>query len=235
MKKKIMYLMLIFISHIIIISCSTSSTSKLPLMEEPFSPKTSNEKIKEYFSAPGRPYKTIGIVTAETPLFSYIPYAESYNTVKKLLKEEAKKLGADGIMDIKIDQEESAFATVFKGQAKALKLIVEEKGENSENGEKKELDDVDYSIRELLDTYEIVSSFKEVLEAIEKRPKNANNYILLGNIYSKKNEIDKAIEYYQRSIELNSDNPVAYRSIANSFKKKGQFEKAIIAYKNIID
>ncbi len=56
------------------------------------------------------------------------------------------------------------------------------------------------------------SAFIEVYRSIELDKKNSDAYAELGNIFAMTQEFDKALENYNRSIALNSNNSYAYNS-----------------------
>ena len=57
---------------------------------------------------------------------------------------------------------------------------------------------------------------KYALELLNFDNKKSGTYLLLGNIYTKSGKNKKAIQYFQKSLELN-DNPEAYNNIAVNF------------------
>lgn len=74
---------------------------------------------------------------------------------------------------------------------------------------------------------------KEYNELIEKNPgwveiyKAYNN---LGEIYRVKKEIDKAIEYYQKSIEVSEgQKPDAYNNLAGLYAEKGEYLNSLLS------
>ena len=72
---------------------------------------------------------------------------------------------------------------------------------------------------------------KLVLNLINLDPDISGSYLLLGNIYTKTGQNKKAIYNFQKSIELNSDNPEAYNNIAVIFRKTGNLSSSLSAIK----
>lgn len=61
---------------------------------------------------------------------------------------------------------------------------------------------------------------------LKYHPKNARLYLNLGNTYYEKGEIEKAIEQYRKSIEMNQNYAVAYGNIGSAYLNKGDRERA---------
>ncbi len=60
----------------------------------------------------------------------------------------------------------------------------------------------------------------------------------IGIIFHKKGELDKALEYYQESLRLKTnekDKTPTYNNIAVIYYKKGNYEKAIEYYEKAIE
>jgi tetratricopeptide (TPR) repeat protein len=56
-------------------------------------------------------------------------------------------------------------------------------------------------------------------------PSNARLHLNLGNTYMEKGKVDKAIEEYQKSLEINSRYAVAYGNIGSAYLRKGDPSK----------
>jgi tetratricopeptide (TPR) repeat protein len=61
---------------------------------------------------------------------------------------------------------------------------------------------------------------------LKYHPRNARLYLNLGNTYYEKKQIDKAIEQYQKAIDINKNYAVAYGNIGSACLNKGQVAKA---------
>jgi len=105
------------------------------------------------------------------------------------------------------------------------------------------------ALGELLEDYQLKEKLqyetKEYLEMtspelakafyIKDSSKNINKYFTLGNDYTKKKEYDKAIEAYQKAIEINPNNAWAYNNMGLCFYHKKEYDKAIEAYQKAIE
>ncbi len=64
------------------------------------------------------------------------------------------------------------------------------------------------------------------LQILESDQEDASAYILIGNVYTAKGEINRAIQSYQRSIELFPNNPEGYNNIGLIYRKEGNLPAA---------
>ncbi|MDP4268227.1 MAG: tetratricopeptide repeat protein [Bacteroidota bacterium] len=62
----------------------------------------------------------------------------------------------------------------------------------------------------------------------------AEDFFEKGNKYSVKGDLDKAIENYDKAIELDPTDGILYFGRGNAWYKKGEFEKAIEDYNSVI-
>lgn len=69
---------------------------------------------------------------------------------------------------------------------------------------------------------------------IKKFPKNSYIYNLGGLILQRGLKIKKSIDYFRKSLELDSHNDAAKNNLANSYKTIGKFEMAIKLYEEIL-
>ena len=72
---------------------------------------------------------------------------------------------------------------------------------------------------------------KYALELLDYDDKKSGTYLLLGNIYTKKGDNKKAIQSFNKSIELNKDNPEAYTNLAIKYRKSGNISASLSAIK----
>jgi protein O-GlcNAc transferase len=56
----------------------------------------------------------------------------------------------------------------------------------------------------------------------------------LGASLQEKGQLDDAITYYQKALQLNPNHAVAFYNLASAYHKKGQSEKAIIYYRKVL-
>ena len=66
----------------------------------------------------------------------------------------------------------------------------------------------------------------QVNQLIKKYPKEYILFNFLGAIFAEQNNLIQAIEYYEKSIKLNSKYAEAYSNLGSLFEKSGQYEKA---------
>ena len=75
---------------------------------------------------------------------------------------------------------------------------------------------------------------KYCMMLIEMEPERAERYYALGDIYERFNDpeemplINKAIECYEKPIEMAPDDPITYRQMAGLLNKYGEFEDTMV-------
>ncbi len=77
-------------------------------------------------------------------------------------------------------------------------------------------------------------SIKSLNQASELEPTNPILMWRLGNDYMLQNNFAKAIEYYQKSINLKKDYVGAYVSLTGAYESNKELDKAIEVYRNIL-
>ncbi len=77
-------------------------------------------------------------------------------------------------------------------------------------------------------------SIKSLIRAAELEPTNPVLMWRLGNNYMLQNNFSKAIEYYQKSIELKKDYVGAYISLTTAYESNKEIDKAIETYRTIL-
>jgi FKBP-type peptidyl-prolyl cis-trans isomerase 2 len=75
----------------------------------------------------------------------------------------------------------------------------------------------------------------EVLEIVQTDISKADEYYYEGIALQDDNELDKAVQCYQKAIDLNPNHTGAYYNLGVSFQKQGQTEKAILYYEIAIN
>jgi ATP-dependent Clp protease ATP-binding subunit ClpC len=73
------------------------------------------------------------------------------------------------------------------------------------------------------------------LQVIEKDPSHSKAMQKLAKIESNSNNIDKAIEYYENSLKIESGEPAIWNDLGNLYYDKGDFNGAIRCYKKAIE
>jgi len=76
-------------------------------------------------------------------------------------------------------------------------------------------------------------SIKSLNKANELEPTNPTILWRLGNNYMSQNNFSKAVEYYQKSIDLKKDYVAAYVSLTGAYESNKELDKAI-TYKNLL-
>ncbi len=71
-------------------------------------------------------------------------------------------------------------------------------------------------------------------DMIHKSPNKARGYDALGTAYLRRGELDKAIEYYQKSLEINSELPNTYLNLGNVYRLKNNYELALNYYQEAL-
>ena len=95
-----------------------------------------------------------------------------------------------------------------------------------------------YALEQLAAIYrdvksDFVTAEEYYLELIALAPESPERYYTLGDLYERFHEpermplLDKAIEAYQRPVEMNPEDPVAYRHVAAVLNRYGRFEETI--------
>ena len=77
-------------------------------------------------------------------------------------------------------------------------------------------------------------SVKSLNRAYELEPSNPVVLWRLGNSYMIQNNFSKAIEYYQKSINLKKDYVAAYVSLTAAYESNKELDKAIETYRNLL-
>ena len=72
------------------------------------------------------------------------------------------------------------------------------------------------------------------LSAIKLWPKNADYYNAAGMVYEYFQKPDKAIEFFEKAIELDEQHKHAYYNLGNVYKSEYQYSSAIRAYKDAL-
>ena len=71
-------------------------------------------------------------------------------------------------------------------------------------------------------------AYNELIESLKCNPRNVWALILMGNLLVKeKNDIEHAIEYYDKVLEYYPDNAIAINNIGATFMETGNYERAL--------
>jgi len=87
----------------------------------------------------------------------------------------------------------------------------------------------------LLNEGKYEESIEKFTEAITDDPENSVFYYYRGAAFEKTGDLDKAMEDYQKSVELKPDFILPTANIGKIYAKKKEFEKAIEFYKKAIE
>ncbi len=66
-------------------------------------------------------------------------------------------------------------------------------------------------------------------------PKHGPGHLGLGNAFDKKGDLDRAIQYYTKAVELEPNHPVAYCNRGRIYNQKGETDKAVADYTKVIE
>lgn len=87
----------------------------------------------------------------------------------------------------------------------------------------------------LLNEGKYEESIEKFTEAIAEDPENPIFYYYRGAAFEKTGDLDKALEDYQKSVELKPDFILPTANIGKIYAKKKEFEKAIALYKKAVE
>jgi len=79
-----------------------------------------------------------------------------------------------------------------------------------------------------------VSGILEMEKETALHPDNVAAWVQLGNLYFDANQVDKAIDAYQRSLVLDPKNANVLTDLGVMYRRKGQFEEAIKSFDRAI-
>lgn len=123
-------------------------------------------------------------------------------------------------------------------QDKSLKIMaekylaeIEEKGSDVKSNDKSPA----YETREVIIKKKRIESENEEIvkfkEDLEKNPEDLETITSLANKYKEKGELEKALEYYNKALDVKKD-PRIYLDTALIYKELGNFSKALEYFKN---
>lgn len=124
------------------------------------------------------------------------------------------------------------FQRVTRSRQAGIARVAEMKQEAKENP-----NDVNIRVRlaELLGYARRMAEAEIYIEEIRRlTPKDVKIYLLIATVYTTAGKFDKALEFYQKALEI-EQNPGAYLGLAGVYEKRGQTEEAIKAYAKVID
>lgn len=90
--------------------------------------------------------------------------------------------------------------------------------------------DVKYYLAEILYEQKKYDDAETLLLQIVESKVSAKAYFLLGEIYFLRNDIEKAINYYSISANIDSKNPVCYYELGMAYALKGFLQEAEVCY-----
>ena len=76
---------------------------------------------------------------------------------------------------------------------------------------------------------------KDILKVVSLYPKWATANSNMAKIYSSEGNFEKAIDYYKKAIDIESDLPVPFNNLAMVYLKKGEFESALHYFDKAIE
>lgn len=84
------------------------------------------------------------------------------------------------------------------------------------------------AVQSLQDTSQMEAQYKDV---IAKDPKNFDALVSLGNLYYDAGQAEKAIEVYQKALEINPKNADVITDMGTMYRSLGKFDRAIEEFK----
>lgn len=84
------------------------------------------------------------------------------------------------------------------------------------------------TVQNIQDTTQLVAQYKDI---IAKDPKNYDALVALGNIYFDSGQHEKAIETYQKALELNPNDSNVRTDMGTMYRKIGNTDKAIETFR----
>jgi len=75
---------------------------------------------------------------------------------------------------------------------------------------------------------------KKAMNLLNHHPKSYTVYNILGAIMAAENQLQEAIKYYKKSIEIKFDYAEAHNNLATALQKSGNFEEAVPSYNNAL-
>ena len=94
-------------------------------------------------------------------------------------------------------------------------------------------------IKPLSTKQEVVALKKEELELAEQLmrefPDRDESLVIMGNLCYRHGDAVKALEYWNKALQINPKQPNVYKSMALSYMKKGQFDDAVAEFKKALD
>ena len=90
------------------------------------------------------------------------------------------------------------------------------------------------------ETAYLEENFEKAIEIyislIESQPSNSFLYSKLGQVFAKLQNWQKAIEHYQKAIDLNIDSPFwMYKILGDALKEEKKFDEAVANYEKAIE
>ena len=87
-------------------------------------------------------------------------------------------------------------------------------------------------MEEILNCFE---TYEEIVELIKKEPNSAINWLKYGNLECRSGNFEKGIEYYKKTLELDSNLKIAWFYMGNIYIELKKYEEAEIVLEKIID
>jgi protein O-GlcNAc transferase len=75
---------------------------------------------------------------------------------------------------------------------------------------------------------------KNKLLKFDTNLQQAENICNVGHVLQEKGQLDEAMAYYQKALQLKPNYAVAIYNLGSAFHKKGQLEEAIACYKKVL-
>jgi len=94
-------------------------------------------------------------------------------------------------------------------------------------------------IKPLSTKQEVIDLKNEEVELAEQLmrdfPGSEESLVVIGNLCYRHGDVIKAMEYWNRALQINPEQPNVYKSMALSYMKKGQFDDAVAQFKKALE
>jgi tetratricopeptide (TPR) repeat protein len=94
-------------------------------------------------------------------------------------------------------------------------------------------------IKPLSTKQEVINLKNEEVELVEQLmrdfPDSDGSLVIMGNLCYRHGDVIKALEYWNRALQINPEQPNVYRSMALLYMKKGQFDDAVAQFRKALE
>lgn len=158
----------------------------------------------------------------------YSNYMNSFNIYLLIIAGFFAMLSFIGYNNIKSYIHEIFEKTILEKSNKSIEIMKNEIDERLKLTLEKD------SSKQTLNDKKILDMITKELENKKDSEKTSSDWFLTGLEYQNNNQLDNAIESYEKSIKLNSKSNGSYYNMGIAYNNKGLYDKAIESYKNAL-